>query len=86
MSQLKQSRSMSMAETIANLVVGAVMNYFLNALLWAAVMGVTITPAQNGTLIFILTITSIVRSFSLRRIFEAIRVRQYTAPTSGLTS
>ena len=71
---MKQSRAMSLVESVANVVVGYGIAVAAQMLLFP-VFGLHITMAQNLKLAAAFTIISICRSFALRRIFEAIRVR-----------
>jgi hypothetical protein len=71
----KQSRVMSLVEAVTNVVVG-----FLLALLTQIAVfplfGLVVSAADNLLISMIFTAVSIVRSFTLRRIFEAVRVRR----------
>jgi hypothetical protein len=67
-----QSRAMSLVESIANVIVG----------FWLAVLtqifvfplfGLTVTLTQNLLIGCLFTLTSIARSYLLRRVFEALR-------------
>ncbi len=71
---MKQSRAMSLVESIANVVVGYVVAVATQILIFP-VFGLHMTLAQNLTVGAIFTIISIGRSFALRRVFEAIRMR-----------
>lgn len=71
---MKQSRAMSLIEAIANVAVG----------FWAAItaqvlvfplFGFHAAPAQHLAIGAIFTGLSLIRSFALRRLFEAIRQR-----------
>ena len=73
---MKQSRAMSLAESVANVVVGYGIAVAAQMLLFP-VFGMHMTLVQNLKLAGAFTIISICRSFALRRIFEAIRVRGY---------
>ena len=69
-----QSRLMSVIESVANVCVGfglAVLTQLI-ALPW---FGVHMTMKENMTLGGIFTAVSVVRSYALRRLFEAIRSR-----------
>ena len=71
---MKQSRTMSLVESVANVVVGYGIAVASQILIFPA-FGLHITMAQNLKLAAAFTIISICRSFALRRIFEAIRIR-----------
>lgn len=73
---MKQSRTMSFVESVANVVVGYGIAVAAQMLLFP-VFGMHMTLTQNLKLAGAFTIISICRSFALRRIFEAIRVRGY---------
>ena len=73
---MKQSRTKSFVESVANVVVGYGIAVASQMLLFP-VFGIHMTMAQNLKLAGAFTIISICRSFALRRIFEAIRVRGY---------
>ena len=71
---MKQSRLMSLVESIANVIVGYGVAVATQILIFP-VFGLHTTLAQNLKMGAILTIVSIARSFALRRVFEAIRMR-----------
>ena len=81
---MKQSRAMSLVESIANVLVGYVVAVVTQILIFP-VFGLHATLAQNLQMGAIFTVVSIARSFGLRRLFEAIRVRTTKPPlrTSG---
>ena len=72
----KQSRTMSLVEAVTNVVVG-----FLLALLTQMAIfpmfGLVVSVADNLVIGGIFTAVSILRSFMLRRVFEAVRARQH---------
>ena len=70
---MKQSRTMSLVEALANVVAGYGIAVVSQILIFPA-FGVQMTVAQNVKLASAFTLISICRSFALRRIFEAIRV------------
>ena len=72
---MKQSRLMSLAEAIANVIVGYVVAVLTQILIFP-VFGLHTTLAQNLKMGVIFTVVSIARSFALRRVFEAIRMRK----------
>ena len=70
---MKQSRLMSLVESVANVIVGygvAVVTQFLIF----PVFGLQTTLGQNLAMGGVFTIVSLARSFLLRRLFEAVRV------------
>lgn len=72
---MKQSRLMSLAESLANVLVG----YGVAVVTQMAVFplfGLAVTVTENLLIGLIFTAVSIVRSYALRRGFEALRVRQ----------
>lgn len=72
---MKQSRAMSLVESVANVIVGYAIAMATQMLIFPA-FGVHMTLAQNLKLAAAFTIISIGRSFALRRLFEAIRVQR----------
>ncbi|MFP7572343.1 hypothetical protein [Marivita sp. S2033] len=71
---MKQSRAMSLVESVANVIVGYGVAVATQILVFP-IFGLHTTLAQNLTMGAIFTIVSIGRSFALRRLFEAIRVK-----------
>lgn len=71
---MKQSRIMSLVESIANVVVGYGVAVVTQILIFP-VFGLHATLTQNLQMGAIFTVVSIARSFGLRRLFEAIRLR-----------
>ena len=81
---MKQSRLMSLVESLANVLVG----YGVAVATQMAVFplfGLAVTVTENLLIGLIFTAVSIVRSYALRRGFEALRVRQ-SAMTSSTIS
>ncbi len=72
---MKQSRIMSLVESVTNVAVGFGIACTAQAWLFRA-YGLHITTGQNLTIGGVLTIVSVLRSFTLRRIFEIFRMRQ----------
>ena len=71
---MKQSRHMSLVESLANVAVG----YGIAVLTQIAVFpffGLHVSLADNLVMGAVFTIVSIARSFTLRRVFEEMRVR-----------
>ena len=73
---MKQTRIMSLVESIANVIVGYGVAVVTQILIFP-VFGLHTTLAQNLKMGAIFTIVSIARSFALRRVFEAIRLRSH---------
>jgi hypothetical protein len=71
---MKQSRVMSLVESVANVVVGYGVAVVTQILIFP-IFGLHTTLAQNLKLGLVFTIVSIGRSYALRRFFEAIRMR-----------
>ena len=70
---MKQSRLMSLAESVANVIVGYGVAVATQILIFP-IFGLHTTLAQNLKMGAVFTLVSIARSFALRRMFEAIRV------------
>jgi hypothetical protein len=66
---------MSVAETIANVVVGYGAAVAVQILVFS-VFDLQMTWTENLKLAAVSTLISIIRSFALRRVFEAIRTRR----------
>ncbi len=77
---MKQSRLMSLLESLANVLVGYVVAVFP---LFGLAVTVTVTENLLNGLIF--TVVSIVRSYALRRGCEALRVRQSARASSTIS-
>ena len=71
---MKQSRAMSLVESVANVVVGYGVAVVTQILIFP-IFGLHTTLAQNLKLGLVFTIVSIGRSYALRRFFEAVRMR-----------
>lgn len=71
---MKQSRAMSLIEAIANVAIGFWIAVAVQALVFP-LFGFHAAPAQHLALSAIFTSVSLIRSFVLRRVFEAIRHR-----------
>lgn len=71
---MKQSRLMSLVEAVANVAVGYGFAVVTQMLIFP-IFGLHTTLAQNLKMGAIFTAVSIARSFALRRVFEAIRMR-----------
>ena len=72
---MKQSRAMSLVESVANVVVGYGVAVVTQILIFP-VLGLHTTLVQNMKMGGIFSFVSIARSFALRRVFEAIRARR----------
>ncbi len=70
---MKQSRLMSLVESVANVIVGYGVAVVTQILIFP-VFGLHTTLGQNLAMGGVFTIVSLARSFMLRRLFEAIRV------------
>jgi len=71
---MKQTRAMSLVESVANVIVGYGVAVVTQILIFP-LFGLHTTLAQNLQMGAAFTIVSIARSFALRRMFEAIRIR-----------
>ena len=71
---MKQTRLMSLVESVANVLVGYGVAVVTQILIFP-IFGLHTTLAQNLKMGAIFTVVSIARSFALRRVFEAIRMR-----------
>jgi hypothetical protein len=71
---MKQSRVMSLAESVANVIVGYGVAVVTQILIFP-LFGLQTTLAQTLKMGVVFTVVSIARSFALRRVFEAIRMR-----------
>jgi hypothetical protein len=81
---MKQSRLMSLVESLANVLVG----YGVAVATQLAVFplfGLAVTVTENLLIGLIFTVVSIVRSYALRRGFEALRVRQSAMASSTIS-
>jgi hypothetical protein len=82
---MHQSRLMSVVEAVANVVVGYAVAVATQLLVFPA-FGLVTTLGQNLTIGLIFTLVSLVRSYALRRAFEAILVRSGTSRQAQLQS
>ena len=71
---MKQTRAMSLVESVANVVVGYGVAVVTQILIFP-MFGLRTTLAQNLLMGLAFTVISVARSFTLRRLFEAIRMR-----------
>ena len=73
---MKQSRTMSFAEAVANVAIGYSIAVVTQILIFP-VFGLHTTLAQNLKLGVAFSAVSITRSFALRRLFEVVRARKF---------
>ncbi|MCB8836153.1 hypothetical protein LH400_01755 [Aurantimonas sp. VKM B-3413] len=66
---------MSLVESVANVIVGYGVAVVTQILIFP-IFGLHTTLAQNLKMGAVFTVVSIARSFALRRLFEALRMRQ----------
>jgi hypothetical protein len=81
---MKQSRLMSLVESLANVLIGYGVAVATQMLLFP-LFGVNVTIADNLLMSLAFTAISIVRSYILRRSFEALRVRQSAMASSTIS-
>ena len=81
---MKQSRLMSLMESLANVLVGYVVAVATQMMVFP-LFGLAVTVTENLLLGLIFTVVSIVRSYALRRGFEALRVRQSARDSSMIS-
>lgn len=70
-----QSRLMSLVEAITNVIAGYLVAVLTQITIFP-MFGLVVSVADNLIIGCIFTAVSVVRSFMLRRLFEAVRVRQ----------
>jgi len=71
---MKQSRAMSLVESLTNVAVGYGIAVITQMVVFP-LFGLTTTLAENMAMGAIFTVVSIARSFTLRRLFEALRLQ-----------
>ena len=81
---MKQSRLMSLAESLANVLVGYGVAVLTQVVVFP-LFGLAVTVTENLLIGLIFTAVSIVRSYALRRGFEALRVRQSARDSSMIS-
>ena len=81
---MKQSRLMSLAESLANVLVGYGVAVLTQVVVFP-LFGLVVTVTENLLIGLIFTAVSIVRSYALRRGFEALRVRQSARASSTIS-
>ena len=69
---MKQTRTMSLFETVTNVIVGYTLAVITQMLIFP-VFGLHATLAQNLKLGLVFTVVSIARGYALRRLFEGLR-------------
>lgn len=79
---MKQSRLMSLVESVANVIVGYGVAVVTQILIFP-VFGLHTTLAQNLKMGAVFTVVSIARSYVLRRLFERIRVANRSGGHGG---
>lgn len=72
---MRQSKRMSMAESLTNVAVGYGIAVATQIMVFP-LFGLDVSLADNLAMGSIFTIVSIIRSFTLRRLFEEIRIRR----------
>ena len=81
---MRQSRLMSLVESLANVLVGYVVAVATQMAVFP-LFGLAVTVTENLLIGLIFTAVSIVRSYALRRGFEALRVRQSAMASSTIS-
>ena len=79
---MKQTRLMSLVESVANVIVGYGVAVVTQILIFP-VFGLHTTLAQNLKMGAVFTVVSIARSYLLRRLFERIRVANRSGDHGG---
>ena len=81
---MKQSRLMSLVASLANVLVGYGVAVATQMLVFP-LFGLAVTVTENLLIGLIFTAVSIVRSYALRRGFEALRVRHSARASSTIS-
>ena len=81
---MKQSRLMSLVESLANVLVGYGVAVATQMVVFP-LFSLAVTIIENLLIGLIFTVVSIVRSYALRRGFEALRVRQSAMASSTIS-
>ncbi len=81
---MKQSRLMSLVESLVNVLVGYGVAVATQMVVFP-IFGLAVTVTENLLIGLIFTVVSIVRSYALRRGFEALRVRQSAITSSTIS-
>jgi len=79
---MKQSRRMSLIEAISNVAIGYAVA-LLTQILMFPIFGLQVSLSNNLAIGAAFTAISLTRSYVLRRLFEAIRVRYCTKTTTA---
>jgi hypothetical protein len=75
---MKQSRRMSLVESLINVAIGYVVAVATQIAVFP-LFGLEVSLSDNLAIGGLFTVVSIVRSYAVRRLFEAIRVRSFQA-------
>ena len=81
---MKQSRLTSLVESLTNVLVGYGVAVVTQMLVFP-LFGLAVTVTENLLIGLVFTAVSIVRSYALRRGFEALRVRQSARASSTIS-
>ena len=81
---MKQSRLMSLVESLANVLVGYGVVVITQVVVFP-LFGLAVTIAENLLIGLVFTGVSIIRSYALRRSFEALRLRQVACDSSTIS-
>ena len=81
---MKQSRLMSLVESRVNVLVGYGVAVATQMVVFP-LFGLAVTVTENLLIGLIFTVVSLVRSYALRRGFEALRVRQSARASSTIS-
>jgi membrane protein CcdC involved in cytochrome C biogenesis len=81
---MKQSRLMSLVESLVNVLVGYGVAVATQMVVFP-IFDLAVTVTENLLIGLIFTVVSIVRSYALRRGFEALRVRQSAIASSTIS-
>lgn len=76
---MKQSRAMSLLESTLNIIVGLGVAMIANAIILPLV-GFDVNLQQNAIIAAFMTVVSLIRSYGLRRLFEALHIRRPLSP------
>jgi len=81
---MKQSRLMSLVESLANVLVGYGLAVITQVVVFP-LFGLVVTITENLLIGLVFTGVSLVRSYALRRSFEALRARQIACDSSMIS-